>query len=318
MGMNIVIVGYGAMFQALAEAVLASKHNLSGVLRHDNVLFHPFIKYFRDKFRPSNDYNFILRNNLADIKAESVNSDEFRNFLKTNNVDVVITGSWSEKFSVQTINTPKIACINVHPSLLPEYRGPNPYMMTILNGESLTGVTFHLMDADYDTGAILHQKEVDILPDDTGADLKLRCCITAQKELKFLLDNFDIKIKSPKRQNEHLASYYPHINLSESILDFEKETSNQLDRRIRALTPWLKCCICYENEFFTFKDYKIYPEISDKKPSVIVKKTGNSIFIACKDGHVMGFNGLELKRPVLKYFTELYLKNIVKTGNRIS
>ncbi len=314
--MNIVVVGYGRMFQSLVKAVLASNHNLAGVYRHDNVMLSPFMKFYCDKFSPSNDYKFILKNNLTDIKARSVNSDEFRNFLKINNVDLLIVGSWSEKFSMQTINTPKIACINVHPSLLPKYRGPNPYIMTILNGETITGVTFHLMDVNYDTGAILHQKEVNIFPDDTGASLKARCCIAAQKELQFLLNNFDIKLKKPISQNETQATYYHHVGLSDAILNFEKETSEQINRRIRALNPWLNCFICYKNEFFTFKDYKMYSKILNKKPSTIVKKTANSIYIVCKDGRVMGFANLKIQRPVLKYFTKFYMNNIVKVDTQ--
>ena len=310
--MNIVIVGYGNMFQSLIKAVLATKHKLVGVFRQENTTLSPLKKFFKDKYAPSDDYKFILKNKLTEIKANSVNSDEFRAFLKANKVDVVLVGSWHEKFSTQTINVPRKACINVHPSLLPKYRGPNPYFQTIIHGETITGVTFHLMDVNYDTGAILHQKEVNIFPDDTGETLKSRCCTTAGKELKFLLEHFETKLKYPISQNELYATYQPQIHLSDSILDFTKETSEQIDRRIRALKPWLKCNICYKNEFLTFNNYKIYSRVLNKKPSLIVKKTDNTIFIVCKDGRVMGFSGLQLRRPFANLLTKLYLNNIVK------
>ncbi len=316
--MNIVVVGYGSMFQALVKAVLASRHKLVGVFRHENITLPHLKKIYKDKFNPSLDYRFILKHNLNEIKAKSVNSDAFRNFIEQNEVDIIIVGSWSEKFSVQTINTAKKACINVHPSLLPKYRGPNPYIQTILNGETITGVTFHLMDVNYDTGAIIHQKEVNIFPDDTGGLLRSRCCITASKELKFLLSHFETKLKYPVSQNERNATYQNQISLGESILDFTKETSTQIDRRIRALTPWLKCCICYHNEFFTFDSYKIYSKVLNKKPSLIIKKTANTLFIVCKDGRIMGFSNLKIKRPFSRLTTKLYLNNFVKVDTEVS
>ena len=90
------------------------------------------------------------------------------------NVDLIIVGTWKERITKETFNIPKIATVNVHPSLLPKYRGPNPYLQTILHGEKYSGVTLHLMNEKLDAGAVMKQQKVEILPSDTSKELRER------------------------------------------------------------------------------------------------------------------------------------------------
>ncbi len=314
--MKIIIVGYGEMLQALVTGVLKTKHQIVGVLRHDRIIFPSFLLKIMDKLKPSMDYNFIKNLKLHDINADSVNCEEFRKEIEKLQADIVIVGSWSEKFSMQTINIPKYGCVNVHPALLPKYRGPNPYINVILNQEKTTGITFHIMDVNYDTGAILHQASVPILENDTGMSLKLRCCDLAQKEVQTFLNNFKEKMANPVSQNEQESTYQAQLHLSETILNFEKETTEQIDRRIRALTPWTRTYIPYSGKFFEFENYKIYQELSEKEASRIVRVTENSIFIVCADKKVIEFSGLRLKNPLGKYLTNFYVNKFIKVNSK--
>ena len=314
--MKIVIVGYGEMLRALISGVLKTKHEIVGVFREENIKQSSIKRFINDFLNPTDDYNFIRTHQLKEIKAKSVNSPEFINTIKKLRTDVILVGSWSEKFSMQTINASKVACINTHPSLLPKYRGPNPYLQVILNNEQNTGITFHIMDVNYDTGAILHQAETNISQVDTGESLKHKCCDLARNEIIKLLNDLPQKLKNQKSQNEQESTYQPQISLADSILDFEKENSIEIDRRIRALTPWLKCHIPYKNEFFTFESYKICQKPSSKKPSTIIKKTKNSLFIVCKDGRIIEFCSIKIKRPFSTFLTKLYIEKIIKTNEQ--
>ena len=144
--MRIVIVGYGEMLQALISGVLKTQHEIVGVFRQEYITMNPIQRTIKDLLNPSSDCNFIRTQQLKEIKANSVNSKEFIQALEKLKVDLILVGSWSEKFSMQTINTPKKGCINVHPSLLPKFRGPNPYIQVIMHNETKTGITFHQMD----------------------------------------------------------------------------------------------------------------------------------------------------------------------------
>ena len=314
--MKIIVVGYGEMFRSLIVGILKTQNEIVGVFRHENVTLAPIDKKYNDLFHPSDDCNFVKLHKLPEIQAKSVNSAEFIKAVQDLQADIIITGSWSEKFSAQTINSPKIACINVHPSLLPKYRGPNPYMQVILHNEEKTGITFHLMDINYDTGSILHQAEVDIQKNDTGLSIKNKCCALAVKEVQVLLNNLPQKIKSQKSQDEKEATYFHHISLNELILNFEKETAEEIIRRIRAVYPWQKCYIASNNNFFEFEEYKICKEKSKKEPATIVKKTKKSVIIVCKDGRLIKFTSLTAKHPLGKLLSGYYFKSLIKENEK--
>ena len=312
--MKIIVVGYGEMFRAVISGILKTENEIVGIFRHENILYNPFNRFFKDFIQPSYDFTFVKSHKLPEVKANSVNSKKFINQVKRLNADIIITASWSEKFLPKTINSPNIACINVHPALLPKYRGPNPYMQTILHNENISGVTFHLMSEKFDSGAILHQEGVPIYNDDNGASLKHKCCKSAEKEVQYLLNNFEKLLKNTKEQNEDIATYYPNISLKESILDFNSETAEEIDRRIRAFNPWVKCHIPFKNEFFTFANHEIMFENSTQKPATIIKKVDKSIYIVCKDGSVIKFTGLKITRPFANILSDFYFEKFINVN----
>lgn len=254
--MKIVVIGYGQMFASLVLGSIASGHQIVGVFRHDRVNFSGFRLFFKDIFNPSNDLSFIKSLKLNEIKAKSVNSEKFKKEILKLNPDIILVGSWSEKIKKEIFSLPKIAAINCHPSLLPKFRGPNPYAQVILAAEKKTGITFHLIDENFDTGAILAQHQVDILDDDTGATLKARCCNCAKIAVSELLDTLSNDIIIPIKQDERHATYQKCLNQSDIIINLS-ETSEQISRRIRALSPWTKCYIPFEGAFFKVLGYKI-------------------------------------------------------------
>ena len=97
--MKIVIVGYGEMFNALITGVLNSGHEIAGVFRKENILYSPFRRLVYDWIMPSEDRLFVKSLGLNDIKAESVNSGKFIEEIKRLNTDIILVGSWGEKFS---------------------------------------------------------------------------------------------------------------------------------------------------------------------------------------------------------------------------
>ena len=113
--MRIVIVGYGKMLAALvsgAKTITGNKgsenqskgHEIVGALRVDRVKYSNFTLFFKDIFAPSIDYSFLKSHKIHDIKAKSVNSKEFINQLKRLNPDVILVGSWSEKFGREILS----------------------------------------------------------------------------------------------------------------------------------------------------------------------------------------------------------------------
>lgn len=314
--MKVVIVGYGEMLEAACLGILESKHDIAGVFRHDNIIFNKLKRILYDFCFPSSDLRLVKNLYIYDIKANSVNSNKFRNEIKRLNADVIITASWSEKFSQETINTPKIAVINIHPSLLPKYRGPNPYFRTILANEQKTGVTFHLMNEKFDSGNIISQYEILIDGDETGQSLKFKCTNAVKNNISDVLNNLNERIKNSITQDEASATYQPQITLKEAILDFENNSSYQIDTRIRALKPWLNSYIPYKNEFLSFKSYKILENTSEAEAGTIIDKTCNSITIVCNDKKCIKFSSVNIIKPFSCLLSKLYLKYFIKINSK--
>ena len=246
--LNVIIVGTGEMASSMLLGVQEAGHKVVGFFRRESTLGQPIKKAFRDMFAPSDFFLLAKNAKITEIKAKSVNSDEFRQAVRRLHADIILVATWGEKFSKKTINTPKLATINCHPSMLPEYRGSNPYLAAICNGEETTGITFHLMDENFDTGAILLQKEVPILFSDNGYTLKLRCAQTARCALKELLDGVENGSITPVMQNEAKASYFPKITNKDIYIDFSMDATD-IYNKVRGFEPWAFCYLRAKNNF---------------------------------------------------------------------
>ena len=309
---KVVIVGYDEMFAQLIKGCISAGYKPVGVFRYDKVKYRPWFLKIKDCILPSKDKSFLDGYKLYEIKATSVNSEAFRKELLRLNVDIVFVGSWGEKFQKETFCIPKIGTINCHPSLLPKYRGPNSYAQVILHGETKTGVTFHLMDENYDTGAILQQTEVEILPDDTGGSLKARCCQIAGQEVGKLLLQMESEMILPVNQREDLATYQPQFTEEDVLLNFE-HTAKSLDRRIRAFLPWSKCYIAHKNRFFTFETHEIVDETCEQQGKLV--ENGDDYFcVVAGDKKIMKFSGIKLYGST-RLFTKLYASMSLKIGD---
>ena len=307
------------MFTNLIAGTLDANCEIVGVLRKETIKYNPVVRKLKDIFFPSLDYNYIKSYSLPEIYAKGVNTKQFKKALLKLNPDIILVGSWGERISKDIYNIPKIASINAHPSLLPKYRGPNPYFWVIKNQEQTTGVSFHLIDDDYDTGAILAQEEIKIFPSDTGKTLKDRTVLTARGVVCELLKDLSEDIIIPLTQSEEKSTYYSHP------CDFELDFSKSADEnfaKIRAVHPWGEAyyyndCTClaalaHGSEVIVNKTY-----YTEQKTITDVDIHNKTVDILCGDGKVLRIRTEHYKkydRP----FTRNYLKREIHTGNIIS
>ncbi len=310
--MKVVILGKGEMLSNLIEGTLDAKCDIAGVFRYERTAFSPLRLALHDFFKSSPDYTLIKQHKLYEIKCKSANSEEFKKEILRLNADVILVGTWCEKLKKEIIDLPVIAAINVHPSYLPEYRGPNPYLQSILNRETKSGVTFHLMNEKFDEGPILAQKRINIIPGDTSKELKERTVFHARLLCAEVLKKLGYGLVIPVNQDENKASYFPNIKREDMMLDFEKETAEQIQARIRAFHPFLPCYYEYKNFYFIPNPYKL--EIVNKSGETgrIIDKDVNtsSITIACNNNKALKMSGVKLYG--LKSFTKIFLQLFVK------
>lgn len=305
--MKVVVLGKGEMLANIILGVLDSGAELVGVFRYEQTSKPRLQLMFEDFFKPAPEVTLIKNLKITDIRMKSANDERFRKLLLHLNVDLLIVGTWKERIKKETFNIPKIATLNVHPSLLPQYRGPNPYMQTILHGEKYSGATIHLMNEDFDSGAILKQKKVKIYDNDTSKELKERIISSVRGLVTEVISDLNNRILTPVVQNEKFATYFPNITGEEKMLDFEIQTSEEISRTVRALYPFLPCYITYRDKFFIVNPYNftiLYSPVKCKGGTIIAKNPEKaSITIACSDGKAIRFRDLKLYKSnsVKKY-----------------
>ena len=310
--LKVVIIGYGEMFTNMIAGTLDSGSKIVGVLRHDRKKYPRGLRWLKDCFNPNQDYNYIKSYNLHEIKTNSANSSSFRKQLLQLNPDIMIVASWSERIKKEVFDIPKIATINLHPSLLPKYRGPNPYMRTILNMEEKSGVTFHLMDENFDSGAILEQRTVEITQNDTAKELKAKTVLVARGAICELLEKLSEDVIFPIQQDENKSTYYSTEFDPEVVFT---ENANKISAQIRCIHPWAKTFFFTNKYVFVPNPYKItiidnttpYTEIGT---IVDVDIKDSSITIVCKDGKLIRLAGLKRYGLLNQFFTKQALKHI--------
>ncbi len=314
--MKVVILGKGLMLANLVLGAIDAGAEIVGVFRYEQTCTNPVKLFFRDFFCPDPVVTLLKQTKVNQIRMKSANSKDFRKLMLTLNVDLILVGTWKERIKKETFNIPKIATVNVHPSLLPKYRGPNPYLQTILNGEKFSGVTLHLMDEHYDSGAILSQEKIEILDTDTSKELREKSVRVARKLVSDFIKDLDNKIITPITQSEKYATYYPNISGEEKMLDFTYQTSDEISRTIRALHPFLPCYIVHNDKFFIVNPYNfqiLLEDIGKTRPGDIIAKNPErlSLTIVCKDNKAIRFSELKLYKSS-ESKTEKYIANNVR------
>lgn len=291
--MKVILLGKGEMLTNLIRGCIISGAEISGVFRYENLFLSKFKMFLHDNFKSSPELTLIKKNKLNDIKLRSANSEEFKKEILRLNADLIIVGTWAEKLKPEIFNMPKIASINVHPSLLPKYRGPNPYLQAIWHNERFSGVTFHLITDVLDGGGILAQERIEILEGDTGKELRTRTAFRARLLCAELIEKLEQGIVEPILQNEAEATYYKEIQPEKMTLDFRNETAKEISAHIRAFHPFRPTYIEDGNSFWIVDPYKFKLTSLSGEPAAIINRSKNTLTIACKDNLAIEFTDLK-------------------------
>lgn len=155
--------------------------------------------------------------------------------LKALNPDILLVGGFGIILKRPILDLPKVGCVNLHSSLLPMHRGPNPFGAVILAGERESGVTFHEMDEGIDTGAIIDQTRFPIGPRDTAADVYRKACAAAKRRVAGVMDRIAREGLRGVPQDPAAGCYDQRITEEDARMDWTRPAL-ELDRLVRALT----------------------------------------------------------------------------------
>jgi methionyl-tRNA formyltransferase len=178
-----------------------------------------------------------LELNCPVIQPKSVRTTEFIQKLKNLKPDVIAVIAYGHILPTEILQIPEFGAINIHASLLPEYRGPAPIQWAIINGEKETGVTAMRMDQGLDTGDILMKKTEHIMETDTAALLHDRLAKAGAALLLETLAKIQTNSIQPIPQDHARATYAPLLSKNDGRINWTK-SARQVDALIRGMTPW--------------------------------------------------------------------------------
>jgi methionyl-tRNA formyltransferase len=187
------------------------------------------------KIQPNIVYSFCLKEKLSVVEFESWG--KFKEDIEKIKPSAGIVAGFGKIIPLEIINLFPKGNINVHPSLLPKYRGPNPIGEVILNGEKETGVTLFLIDELVDHGPIIKQEKINLIEKENYVELEQILGRLGGKMLNEIFDNYLNGKTKLAPQDENLATYTKKITKKDGLLSFS-DVYEIWNRKIRALDPW--------------------------------------------------------------------------------
>src|SRR2546423_11981338 len=151
--------------------------------------------------------------------------------------DVIVVMAYGQILPKPVLGIPRIACLNLHASLLPRHRGAAPIQAAILAGDRETGISVMYMDEGVDTGDVLLQKRIEIAPDETGGSLHDRLAEVASAALKEALNQLESGTAPRTPQDSSAATYAAKLEREHGRIDWN-EPAALIERKIRAFDPW--------------------------------------------------------------------------------
>jgi methionyl-tRNA formyltransferase len=157
--------------------------------------------------------------------------------IKGMNPDLIVVAAYGKLIPKIILDAPKYKSLNIHPSMLPEFRGPSPIQNAILSGKKETGITIMLLDEKMDHGDILAQTKVKIYPEENTEDLTKKIIPLC---INLLLETIPVWIQGkikPQKQDDSKATYCQLIEREDGHI-FWNEEAAEIYNKFKALTPW--------------------------------------------------------------------------------
>ena len=229
---------------------------------------------------------FAIEKNLPLFQPEKLK--EIKENIIEMNPDMIVVVSYGKILPKSILELPKFGCINVHPSLLPKYRGSAPIQWAILNGDKTTGTTIMKMDEHMDSGDIIIQKEVAINEDETTGELWNRLStISSELLLQAVKEVFDGTAKYIKQPENYTLA--PILTKDMAKIDWENVTSIQIKNLVRGLNPIMGAYCNFRGKKIKFWKVEVIESYqnSDELPgTIIMSDSKKGLYVKTKDGAI--------------------------------
>lgn len=231
-----------------------------------------------DNFR-----RFVKNRDLNFIEYDELDDPNFIEEIRGLKADIAVVCSFNYKVPKILLDSVKDGFINVHPSLLPIYRGPNPYSVVIINDDKETGVTLHFMDESFDTGDIIAQTKLTVTSFETMGTLFNRLNILSFNMLLETLKKYEKAElpRFPQPNGDFALGKLEGQNLF--FVDYDKSAA-EIERFVRALNPFIIAATNFRKNLVKIFAAEVCDEKTQESPGTVVKIEDEKFYVATGDG----------------------------------
>lgn len=245
---------------------------------------------------------------LKVCQPQNVNSPEMVSILQDINPDVIAVVAFGQILKEDVLNLPRYGCINVHASLLPQYRGAAPINWVIINGENKTGITTMKMDRGLDTGDMLVKKEIPIEDKDNAGDLHDKLMALGAEVLLDTLKAIKNDEITPTPQNNSLSSYAPIMSKELGRINWNL-TAEEIKNLVRGTFPWPGAYFIYGDYHVKVLEVEACEAFKEGKPGEVVKVDNKGIYINTKSGCLV------IKKLQFPGKKKMYIEDFLRGNN---
>lgn len=274
---RILFVGIPDMAYIGLDGLLMSGVNIVGVLgpKKDHNMFYDF-------------KNFVISRGLNYIDYDELDEPQLVQKIRSLEIDAAVVCSFNYKIPKVLLESTRDGFINVHPSMLPKYRGGNPYTRVIMNGETETGVTIHFMDENFDTGDIIAQKAYHIHSKATMGTLFNELNVLGIELLLQVLRTYETQELPRIKQPAGNFVSGNGLNPKEIFINYNK-SAEEIERFIRALNPFILASTTFRGNLMKIMKAEVASDaFSIPHPAGTVSKIeDDKFFIATSKGLIV-------------------------------
>ncbi len=280
--MKIVFFGSSEFSIPILKALLSSEHSVALVITT------PDRKKGRgQKIAPSVVKTFAQEKNLSVLAPEKLSAPSVVETVRQLGPDFLVIASYGKMVPESIFSLPKIAPLNVHPSLLPKHRGASPIQASILEGDQKTGVSIADVTKELDAGDLFAQVETEIGENENAFELSERLAELGSKLVLKTISQFIQNKVSRIKQNPSKESYAKKLDRDSGRIDW-KNTASLIHRQVRAYYPWPSAFTFFHGKRLKIlKTCRVKTQTEQNKivPSTIIKLEHNkSIHVQTQEG----------------------------------
>ncbi len=269
--MKIVYMGTAEFAKNPLEKLLKTKNEIPLVITNED---KPYGR--GKKLKPSCIKEVALENRIEVLTPKSLKKEEGKILLerlKEISPDIIVVCAYGKILPKEIIEVAKYGTINIHGSLLPEYRGAAPIQRAVLDGKEKTGVTIMYIDEGLDTGDIILKEEVEIKKEDTTDTMFEKLSEIGSELLIKAIEKIENGTAKRTKQDDSIATYAEILKKEEAYISFE-DTSKEILNKVRGMNGALTAKAIFENKVYKIYEIEI---VEDNKIKEIEKENNVSL-----------------------------------------